>query len=100
MESLKFHRDLGDLSGMANCLSILAIEAIWSGDFSSALPWLEEAETLYRELGDQAGEADTLLNLGMLAYWQSDYRQACFHYQQAMAMYEKLGGFVAILGTH
>jgi predicted ATPase/transcriptional regulator with XRE-family HTH domain len=89
LESLKLHRELGNLSDIAWCLGILAQQAIFVEDFSSPLPWLEEARTIYREIKDQSGEAEILTYLGTLAHWQSDYKEACVCFQQAIMLYEK-----------
>jgi predicted ATPase/DNA-binding XRE family transcriptional regulator len=91
-KSLKLHRELGNLSGIAWCLAFLAYHAIFGGDFSALAPWLDEAITLYRQLGDQPNEADTLQVHGMLAYWQGNYQRACDYFEQSIALYEKSGG--------
>jgi predicted ATPase/class 3 adenylate cyclase len=90
-QNLKFCRELGDLSGIANTLDSLAQRAIWEGDFSSAAQWLEEARTIYRELGNRAGEADILSVDGLLAYWQGDYQQAATQFETSALCYEKIG---------
>jgi predicted ATPase/Tfp pilus assembly protein PilF/DNA-binding XRE family transcriptional regulator len=89
LESLKLHRELGNLSDVAWCLGILAQQAIFGQDFSSPLPWLEEAITIYRGIKDQSGEAEILTYLGTLAQWQSDYKEACAYFEQAIMLYEK-----------
>lgn len=91
-ESLQLHRDLGNLSGIAECLEILAEQMIWRGDNSSALPLLEEARTIYSEIEDEAGEWEILHRLGTLAYWQSDYQQARAYFEQAIKFDERVGG--------
>ena len=90
-ESLQLFRELGHLSGMAICLNELAHRAIWSGDFSSPIPWLEEARELHRQLGNTLREADTLSYYGLLAYWQGDYRQARTSYEECAKLYNKVG---------
>ncbi len=50
LESLKLCRELGHLSGIADCLCELGIQTIWGGDFTSPVQWLEEARALYRQL--------------------------------------------------
>jgi tetratricopeptide (TPR) repeat protein len=91
-KSLKLHRELGNLSGIAWCLAFLAYHAIFGREFSLPVPWLEEATIHYHQLGDQPNEADTLQTLGMLAHWQSDYQQACAYFEQSIALYEKVSG--------
>jgi tetratricopeptide (TPR) repeat protein len=89
LESLKLHRELGNLSDIAWCLGILAQQAIFGEDFSSPVPWLEEAMTIYRGIKDQSGEAEILTYLGTLAQWQSNYEQAYVYFQKAIMLYEK-----------
>lgn len=91
LESLKLHRALGNLSGIAWCLTVLAYHTIFEGDFSSPGPWLEEAKTLYRQLGDQPNEADVLETSGMLAERQGDYERAYTYFEQAITIYENIG---------
>ena len=93
LESLKLHRDLGNLSDIAWCLGDLAYQSILAGDLSSPGPWLEEAITLFRQLGDLPNEADTLTSLGTLAHYQDDYQRAHTFFEQAIKLYEKVGGF-------
>jgi predicted ATPase/DNA-binding XRE family transcriptional regulator len=90
-ESLKLHRDLGNLYDIAFCLTNLARNAIYRGDFSSPPAWLEEARTLFHELGAQPDEADTINIFGVLAYWEGNYQQALTYFEQAIALDEKVG---------
>jgi predicted ATPase/class 3 adenylate cyclase len=43
LEGLKLYREMGDLTRIAHCLELLAVRAIWGGEFSPALLWLDEA---------------------------------------------------------
>jgi predicted ATPase/DNA-binding XRE family transcriptional regulator len=90
-ESLKLHRDLGNLYDIAFCLTNLARNAIYAGDFSSPAVWLEEAGTLFHELGAQPDEADVINIFGVLAYWKGNYQQAIAYLEQAIALDEKVG---------
>lgn len=95
MESLRLYRELGNLSGIIVSLTVLARSTLWMRDFSSPVPWLEEAITISRQLGDQKIEGNALLKFGFLAYWQNDYRQAIEYYEQANLLAEKIGnGFL------
>ena len=73
LESLRLSREMGNLSGIAVCLNLLADKAIRVGDFSPAIAWLEEAKKLHHQLGDQTSEAGVLENYGKIYYWQGDY---------------------------
>ena len=91
LESLKLHRDLGNLYDMAFCLIHLSRNAIYGEDFSSPLTWLEEARTLCHALGAQPDEADAINIAGLLAYWKGDFQQALTRFEQAIALDEKIG---------
>ena len=102
LESLKLFRELGHLSGIADCLGTLAIQTIWGGDFSSPVKWLEEARTIYRQLKTPAGEATILQYYGILAYWRGDYQQACEYYKESSVLYESVGNTIEAswVGVH
>ena len=91
LESLKLHRELDNLWGVALCLSELAHRAVWGGDNSLAEGWLQEAQTIYRQLGDASGEAWVWQKIGTLAYWQGDYPQACSCYEESIRLGELSG---------
>jgi len=95
LESLRLHRELGNLSGIADCLIQLALRAIWEGDFSSPVQWLEEAKIIHRQLGTWGTEKEILETYGILAYWQGDYQQACFYFEESIKLYEIIGPFLS-----
>jgi tetratricopeptide (TPR) repeat protein len=99
-ESLSIHRELNNLIGIANVLVILARLTLWSGDFSSAAPWLEEALSISRQLGDQATELGVMISFGLLSHWQGNYPKAIAHYQEAILLSEKIGDRYQNLWTH
>lgn len=90
-ESLRLYREFGHLSGIKNSLITLARETIWRGDFSSPVPWLDEALSISRQLGDKTDEAMTLTGMGILAYWKGDYGRANAFYEEAIILSEKIG---------
>jgi predicted ATPase/class 3 adenylate cyclase len=100
LDALRLFRELGHLSGMANCLSLLAHRVIWTGDFSSPVPWLDEAMAIYQQLGDETGQADTLNIQGSLAYWLGNYQQARTYYEEAILLYDKVGSHWMISWSH
>ncbi len=91
LESLQLYRDLGNLTGIADCLSELAVQALWAGDFSSPLPWLEEARKLYHDLGNQSDEAGIVNGFGTLAYGQGDYQKARACFEESLTLYGRVG---------
>lgn len=90
-ESLRLYREFGHLSGIKNSLITLARETMWMGDFSSPVPWLDEALSISRQLGDKPDEAMTLTGIGILAYWKGDYGRANEFYEEAIILSEKIG---------
>jgi predicted ATPase/class 3 adenylate cyclase len=91
LESLRLSREMGNVSGIAVCLNLLADKAIRVGDFAAAVEYLEEAKKLHHQLGDQTSEAGVLENYGKIFYWQGDYSQSSACYEQAIKLYEKVG---------
>ena len=90
-ESLRLHRELGNLSGMAFCLNRLILNAIWGGNFTSPVQWLEDAIIIHRQLGRRRGEVDILGYYGMLSYWQGDYQHACSYFEESIELGKKIG---------
>jgi predicted ATPase/class 3 adenylate cyclase len=93
LESLKLHRELDNLFGVALCLSELAHRTVWGGDYSLPEQWLQEAQTIYRQLGDPSGEAWVWQKIGTLAYWQGDYEQSCTCYEESIRLGEISGNY-------
>ena len=99
LESLHFHRDLGNPTGIADCLSYLAILVIWAGDFSSPLPWLEEARKIYHDLGNQSDEAGIVNLFGTMAYGQGDYQKAQACFEESLRLYGRVGVWWSIYAS-
>jgi len=91
VESLSLYRELGDLTGMANALVVLARLTLWSGDFSSPASYLEEALTITQRLGDREGKLGVLATSGMLAFWQGDHQRSLMYFEEALAISEETG---------
>jgi tetratricopeptide (TPR) repeat protein len=99
-ESLKLHRELGNLSEIATVLVQQARSAIMRGDFSSLIPWLEESLTISRQIGNQGTESEALMALGELSYWQGDYRRAILQFKETILLSEKAGNYFQSLWAH
>ncbi|HSL45732.1 MAG TPA: helix-turn-helix domain-containing protein [Anaerolineales bacterium] len=99
LESLQLYRDLGNLTGIADCLSELAIQTVWAGDFSSPVPWLEEAKKIYHDLGAQANEAGIPNLQGTIAYGQGNYQKARAYFEESIALYENVGVWWSIYAS-
>ena len=99
-ESLELNRELGNLSGIAACLILIARTTIWEGDLSSPAPWLKEALSICRQIGNHTNECEALEVYGTLAFWQGDYKQAHAYYQEALMLSEKNGNSFQNLWAH
>ncbi len=93
-ESLRLHRQVGHLSGIATQLTELARRMVWGGDLITPLPLMDEARHLYHDLGNPGGEASILQVYGMLAYWQGDYVQACAYYTESYELGDRSGDYL------
>lgn len=98
-ESLGLYRELGNPAGIAFCLELLAIRAMWGGDFSSSTQWLDEAIAIHRQLGNLAEETWALANYGRLSFWQGDYQKACTYYEEVLTGAEKVGEYLLSIWT-
>jgi len=98
-ESLGLYRELGNPAGIAFCLDLLALRAMWGGDFSSSAQWLDEAMAIHRQLGNLAEETWALANYGRLSFWQGDYQKACTYYEEVLALAEKVGEYLLSIWT-
>jgi predicted ATPase/class 3 adenylate cyclase len=91
-DALKLYRELGDLDRVAWCLTTLAGQTIWEGDFSSYVrDWLEEAQMIYDQLGSKSGKSTTLQLFGRLAFWRGDYEEARIFWEESIALSEQTG---------
>jgi len=98
-ESLGLYRELGNIAGIAFCLELLALRAMWGGDFSSSTQWLDEAMAIHRQLGNLAQETWALSNYGRLSFWQGDYQKACTYYEEVLTLAEKIGEYLLSIWT-
>ena len=90
LEGLKLYREMGDLTSIANCLSLLAVRAIWGGEFSSAILWLDEAMAIYHQLKNEKGAANLIGDYGLLYYWLGDYEKAESYYDESIIAWKKI----------
>jgi len=99
-ESLSLHRELGNLTGIANALMVLARETLWGGDVSLPAPWLDEALIISRQLGDQTTELSVIIACGILEYWKGNYPKAIALFEESILLSEKIGDHFSNLWTH
>ncbi len=89
-ESMKLHRELGNLAGISESLLGLASITIRLGDITSPTPWLEEAVSISRQLGNHAS-AWAIARFGDLTYWQGNYGRAYEYYEEALMLCQITG---------
>ncbi len=75
----------------ANGLRMLGNFAAELGDYSTALPYFEQALHLHRALGDRRGEGSALNNLAILANNMSDFSLACAYHEQVLLIRRETG---------
>jgi predicted ATPase len=75
----------------ANGLRMLGNFAAELGDYSTALPYFEQALQLHRAIGDRRGEGSALNNLAILANNMSDFSLACSYHEQVLLIRRETG---------
>ena len=88
-EGLELCRELGNLSGIAAILPVLARLTIVRGDFSEPRQWLDEALSISYQLGNDSNAAHVLSIFGMLYYWQGNYQRSIAYYEEASLLVER-----------
>lgn len=66
-DSLKAFEDIGDQSGISNCLTFLGTLAVSKGDYEAAWDYCKRSHKILEILGDKARISESLFNLGFLA---------------------------------
>ncbi|MEU3458010.1 tetratricopeptide repeat protein [Micromonospora sp. NPDC006766] len=82
---------LGDRSGTALALNIVAVALLRQGRLDEAIPLLERNLAVQRDLGDRAREAACLNNLGNALRDKGDLDAALRHLRAALAIRRELG---------
>ena len=65
--------------------------ALRQGDYSAAMPLLEESRSICRELGDKTGVTAALVALGEVLYAQSNFRRGKLLLEEAVALAREIG---------
>ncbi len=90
-EGLALYQQLADQSGIASCLHVLGICAMWRGESDQARALLEESATLYRACGNTYQLAWSLVLQGVTDQAQGAHVGARAHYEEALALFRDLG---------
>jgi len=91
VEGLEVYRQLGDLRGEADCLTILARVASMNDDWPSSRELHGQALVIRRELGLQPDIARSLHGLALVAQEQGDLSRARLLYEEALGHYRAVG---------
>ena len=90
-ESAVIYRELGNLPGLAEALTVDGLTLVWQGEATLGRARLEEALTTYRKAGDRWGEAQVLYRLGsFLADYSGDITGRVM-LEESAAILENLG---------
>jgi tetratricopeptide (TPR) repeat protein len=90
-ESLLLFEGLGDESGIAWTLSLLALALRPQGDESRALALLDESLALFEDQGDRRGIAWSFLQLGLVARDHGDHGRAGSLFKESLSRFRDLG---------
>jgi diguanylate cyclase (GGDEF)-like protein len=90
-QGLELSRDIGNQRIEAECLYHLGGERTAADDYTAALDYLSQAETLYGVLGDQAGQSGALNGIGGIYSILGDVSQAVHFHLQTFRLREKMG---------
>jgi tetratricopeptide (TPR) repeat protein len=82
---------LGDKTGSALALKVVAVAMLQQGRPREAVPLLERSLRVHRDLGDRLDEAACLNNLGNALRDLGDVTDALAHLQAALAIRQELG---------
>ena len=89
-ESLVLCRELGDTTGLAHSLHLLAWAARERDNVNRASSLFEEALALRRELGDKEDIAWSLFQWGILICKQGEYARAKAFFEESLALFREL----------
>ncbi|HEX6479459.1 MAG TPA: LuxR C-terminal-related transcriptional regulator, partial [Ktedonobacteraceae bacterium] len=90
-ESLILYRELGDMTGIASSLHLLADIASGRGNLAVARALGEESLMLFRESGDKRSVAYILYHLGVVAVDQGEYARARDLLTESLTINRELG---------
>ena len=90
-ERLAYARGVGDASGIASALSVIAVAAQFDGNLARARDLLGEALATVLAIGDESGQAFVLNELGFVAYAERDLAGAEQMYKEGLALAREVG---------
>ena len=99
-EGLALYQQLGDQTGIAYCLHVLGICAMWRGEYGQARARLQESAALFRARGNKYRLGLSLVLQGVTDQVQGDHAGARAHYEEALALFRDLGSVEGIAQMH
>jgi predicted ATPase/DNA-binding CsgD family transcriptional regulator len=95
-ESLALCRELGDQTGIAYSLYLLAWVTRDRDNFSAARSFVEEALALFRDLGDKENIVWSLFALASLDTIQGEYTRACALLEESLTLFREQGNKIGL----
>jgi len=99
-EGLALYQQLANQSGIASCLHVLGICAMWRGESDQARALLKESAALYRACGNTYQLGWSLVLQGVTEQAQGAHVGARAHYEEALALFRDLGIVEGIAMMH
>ncbi len=75
----------------ANAMNSLGILSISTGDYETALTYLEQSLTIQQQIGDKKGEGTTLNNISQIYDARGDYETALNYLEQSLRIRQQIG---------
>ncbi|MFZ1232406.1 MAG: tetratricopeptide repeat protein [Thiofilum sp.] len=76
---------------LAQTQNQIGIQYLHTGNFSTALRYLQQSLAIRQEIGDKSGEGTTLNNISQIYDARGDYDTALRYLQQALAITQEIG---------
>jgi non-specific serine/threonine protein kinase len=89
--ALAIFREIGDLAGVAGCLTNLGRAALGEGNYQGGRASLEEALAISHQIGDSARVARCLSNLAIVAAVEGDKAGAAALHEEALTTFREIG---------
>jgi len=91
VEGLALYQQQADQAGIASCLHLLGVCALWRGAYGQARARFQESAALFRSLGNKARLGWSLVFQGVADHMQGEHVEARTHYEEALALFRDLG---------
>ena len=99
-EGLVLCQQLEDQAGIAYCLYVLGVCAMWGGEYAQARARLRESAALFRARGNKFRLGWSLVLQGVTEQAQGQHAGARAHYEEALALFRDLGNVEGMADMH